>query len=101
VATTGADLVVVPKGIYFAALSTSSLPCRGTERFNIPVETSKNKKGRHEVGLFYSMASPRVLPVYPSLYLLLKKHYDFFEFYPFKRYRKPLLLRERSVIIKI
>jgi hypothetical protein len=39
-----------------------------------------------------NVASPRVLPVYPSFYLKLRQHFDFVEFYPSKRHRKPILL---------
>jgi hypothetical protein len=54
----------------------------------------RNKKGQLEkpIDPLISMASPRVLPVYPSFYLRLRKHYNFIEFYPSKRHRKPMLL---------
>ena len=47
------------------------------------------------------VASPRVLPVYPSFYLRLIKQHKYVEFYPSKRHRKPMLVLVRGVSIGI
>jgi hypothetical protein len=57
----------VPKGIPFTSFRASSLPCRGTERSHKPLETIKNKNGRHKAGRFYSYGVPKgrvILRVY-------------------------------------
>jgi hypothetical protein len=51
--------------------------------------------------LILLMASPRVLPVYPSFYLRLIEQHNYVEFYSSRRHRKPMLVVARGVSIGI
>ena len=67
----------------------------------IDYELKKKGLSNTPKSLISLMASPRVLPVYPSCYLRLREHHNYVEFSPSRRHRKPVLVLVIDVSIGI